>query len=105
MADHRQIVEAVAPRLAAVRRALGEFLYGMTLHELAVEIRQARGELGRLFMLVVFGDLIGLPILPPYYSMLALLFNAKRAESWAATPYTNPLTVPVKTFVSRLQEV
>ena len=82
MADQRQIVEDVKSRLTAVRRALGEFLYGITVHELAVETRHARGELDRLFMLVVFGDLIGLPILPPYYSMRLLPYVVPALQRW-----------------------
>jgi len=35
------------------------FFYGMTIHELDVETRCARAELEHLFMLIVFGDLIG----------------------------------------------
>lgn len=69
-------------RLASFRRALREFLYGMTVHDLAVETRHARGELDRLFMLVVFGDLIGLPILPPYYSMRLLPYVVPSLQRW-----------------------
>lgn len=68
--------------MAAVRRASREFLYGMTVHELAVETRRARGEIEQLFMLVVFGDLIGLPILPPYYSMRLLPFVVPSLQRW-----------------------
>jgi hypothetical protein len=68
--------------MAAARRALREFLYGMTVHELAVETRRARGEIEQLFMLVVFGDLIGLPILPPYYSMRLLPFVVPSLQRW-----------------------
>ena len=31
--------------------------------------RRKRGLWGTSFMLIVFGDLVGLPLLPPYYSM------------------------------------
>lgn len=82
MEDPRQIVADIKSRLSAVRRALGEFLYGMTVHELAVETRHARSELDRLFMLVVFGDLIGLPILPPYYSMRLLPYVVPALQRW-----------------------
>jgi len=72
MQDGRQKPENPKSRLTIIRRALREFFYGMTVHDLAVETRHARGELDHLFMLVVFGDLIGMPILPPYYSMRLL---------------------------------
>ena len=47
-------------------------MYGLMLHEMNMEIKKERGHLDNLFMLVVFGDLVGLPLLPPYYSMRLL---------------------------------
>jgi len=43
---------------------LREFFYGMTVHEMDVAFRKEKGDLENLFMLVVFGDLVGLPLLP-----------------------------------------
>jgi hypothetical protein len=68
--------------LNLIRRTLREVFYGMTVHELAVETRHARGELDHLFMLIVFGDLIGLPILPPYYSMRLLPYVMPSIQRW-----------------------
>jgi hypothetical protein len=69
-------------RLDMIRKALREFFYGMTVHELAVETRHARGDLENLFMLVVFGDLIGVPILPPYYSIRLLPYILPTVQRW-----------------------
>jgi hypothetical protein len=69
-------------RLERIRRAMREFFYGMTVHELDVETRRARADLEHLFMLIVFGDLIGLPILPPYYSMRLLPFILPGVRRW-----------------------
>jgi hypothetical protein len=33
-------------------------------------------------MLVVFGDLVGLPLLPPYYSMRLLPYIIPSIEKW-----------------------
>lgn len=57
-----------------MRRAVRGIFYGTTVRELDVETRRARADLEHLFMLIVFGDIIGLPILPPYYSMRLLPF-------------------------------
>lgn len=62
--------------------ALGDFFRGMTIHELTVETRHVRGELDHLFMLTVFGDLIGLPILPPYYSLRLLPYVVSDMQRW-----------------------
>jgi hypothetical protein len=69
-------------RLDMIRKTLREFFYGMTVHELAVETRHARGDLENLFMLVVFGDLIGVPILPPYYSIRLLPYILPTVQRW-----------------------
>ena len=63
-------------------KVLREILYGMTVHEMDLELRKERGSLDHLFMLVVFGDLVGLPLLPPYYSMRLLPFIIPSIETW-----------------------
>ena len=68
--------------LERIRGALREFLYGLTVHELDVETRRSRAELENLFMLIVFGDLIGLPILPPYYCMRLLPYILPGVQRW-----------------------
>ena len=62
-----------------------EVIYGMTVHEMDLELRRERGDLDHLFMLVVFGDLVGLPLLPPYYSMRLLPYIIPSIEIWKRT--------------------
>jgi hypothetical protein len=69
-------------RWKEILRAIRGFFYGMTVHELTVETRHARGDLDNLFMLVIFGDLVGLPILPPYYSMRLLPHIIPTVQRW-----------------------
>jgi hypothetical protein len=64
------------------RKTLGEVLYGLTTYELEVQRRKDRGELDNLLMLIVFGDLVGLPIFPPYYSMRLLPYIVPRYKTW-----------------------
>ncbi len=59
-----------------------EILYGMTIHEMDLELKKERGTLDHLFMLIVFGDLVGLPLLPPYYSMRLLPYIIPSLETW-----------------------
>jgi hypothetical protein len=63
-------------------RVLKEVMYGMTIHEMDLELRKERATLDHLFMLVVFGDLVGLPLLPPYYSMRLLPYIIPSIEKW-----------------------
>ncbi|MCX8110747.1 MAG: hypothetical protein N3D15_05815 [Syntrophorhabdaceae bacterium] len=64
------------------RKTLKEFFYGMTLFELEKELLKERGHLNNLLMLIVFGDLIGLPIFPPYYSMRLLPYVIPHMDKW-----------------------
>ncbi len=59
-----------------------EILYGLTRHELDLEMRKEKGHLEDLFLLVVCGDLVGLPILPPYYSLRLLPYLIPATEKW-----------------------
>jgi hypothetical protein len=67
----------------ALFRTLKQILYGMTIHEWVREIEQQRGSVERLFVLMVFGDLlVGVPILPPYYCLRLLPYAVPRLEAW-----------------------
>jgi hypothetical protein len=63
-------------------RALHEFLYGMFTHEIVQEVREMRGSLDRLFILGLFGDMLGVPILPPYYSLRLLPYVVPQVDTW-----------------------
>lgn len=78
----KNLLDHLQENLKIWSKALREILYGMTVHELDLELRKEKGHLENLFMLVVFGDLIGLPILPPYYSMRLLPYIIPSIEKW-----------------------
>ena len=59
-----------------------EFLYGMFTYEIVQEVREMRGSLERLFMLGLFGEMLGIPILPPYYGLRLLPFVAPQISAW-----------------------
>lgn len=63
-------------------RAAREILYGATVFDWARDLRRERGEIERLFVLITFGDLIGLPILPPYYTMRLLPYIVPTIQCW-----------------------
>jgi len=69
-------------KLKAASKTLREIMYGFTIHELDLEIRKERGHIDDLFMLVVFGDLVGLPLLPPYYSVRLLPYIIPTFNNW-----------------------
>jgi hypothetical protein len=78
----RKFLDHLASTWKKSPKILREILYGLTVHEMDLEVRKERGYLDHLFMLVVFGDLVGLPLLPPYYSMRLLPYIFPSIERW-----------------------
>jgi hypothetical protein len=64
------------------RAALAEFAFGMTGYEFARQAIETRAALENLFMAVVVGDMIGLPVIPPYYSLRLLPFVTPQVATW-----------------------
>ncbi len=63
-------------------RAFGKILYGMAIHDQVRTLARQRGSLEHLFVLISFGDLLGVPILPPYYSLRLLPFVVPLINNW-----------------------
>jgi hypothetical protein len=58
------------------------FIFGVTYYEMYMTLRRERADREHLFVLISFGDLLGIPILPPYYSMRLLPFVVPLLEGW-----------------------
>jgi len=69
-------------RLRALIHILGEMFYGMTIYEMVRDLKKERGMIERLFILVVFGDVLGVPILPPYYALRLLPYVVPNLQGW-----------------------
>lgn len=65
-----------------VRRALREFLHGMGGYEFARHAMEERATRESLFMTVTFGDLVGVPIMPPYYALRLLPYTVPDLDAW-----------------------
>ena len=63
-------------------QTLREVIYGMTVYDWVHELQQARREQERLFTLMVYGDLLGIPLLPPYYTLRLLPYMVPLLENW-----------------------
>jgi hypothetical protein len=68
--------------LEKVLQTLREVIYGMTVYDWVHELQQARREEERLFTLMVYGDLLGIPLLPPYYTLRLLPYMVPALENW-----------------------
>ena len=65
-----------------LREALREFIYGMTGHEFARHALATRASLETVFMVSLVGDMVGLPVMPPYYSLRLLPFVVPGVATW-----------------------
>jgi hypothetical protein len=63
-------------------QVLREVFYGMTVYDWVRELEKTRDERNRLFTMIVFGDLIGIPILPPYYTLRLVPYLVPNFENW-----------------------
>jgi hypothetical protein len=61
---------------------LKDVIYGMTVYDWVHELKKARHEQERLFTLIVFGDLLGVPILPPYHMLRIIPYLVPSIENW-----------------------
>ena len=76
------LLDAFKSRLKGTLTAVKEVMIGLTVHEMTLELRKEKGQINNLFMLIVYGDLVGLPILPPYYSMRLLPYVVPHIKRW-----------------------
>ena len=78
----RELFSSLAAKLKGSPKVVREIMYGLLIHERDLEMRLERSHLDNLFMLVIFGDLIGLPLLPPYYSLRLLPHIVPSLQTW-----------------------
>src|SRR5215831_17420990 len=72
----------IAEWIGRVRAAIAQFVYGMTGHEFARHAVEMRHEMEAVFMVVTFGDLVGVPVLPPVYSLRLLPHVVPEIATW-----------------------
>ena len=59
-----------------------QFVYGMAAHDTTRFALKTRGSMEHLFILITMGDMLGVPILPPYYSLRLLPFTVLQIATW-----------------------
>ena len=78
----KKLFSSLTTKLKGYSKVVKEVLYGLMIHEMHLATKKEKGHLDNLFMLVVFGDLIGLPLLPPYYSLRLLPHVIPSVKTW-----------------------
>ncbi len=61
---------------------LKEVLYGMAQHDMSRYALRTRASMEHLFILITMGDMLGIPILPPYYSLRLLPYVVPQISTW-----------------------
>jgi hypothetical protein len=59
-----------------------DIVYGMASHEMTRHAVRTRASMEHLFILITMGDLLGVPILPPYYSLRLLPHVTPQIAGW-----------------------
>jgi hypothetical protein len=63
-------------------RGFRETIYGMAAHDMSRAALRTRASMEHLFILITMGDLLGVPILPPYYSLRLLPYVVPQIATW-----------------------
>ena len=66
-------------RGGGILKAIKDIIYGMSSHEMTRHAVRSRASMEHLFILITMGDLLGVPILPPYYSLRLLPYVTRLA--------------------------
>jgi hypothetical protein len=74
--------EAQPGRLKGVFGRLREVTYGMAAHDMTRYALRTRASMEHLFILTTMGDMLGVPILPPYYSLRLLPYSVPQIATW-----------------------
>ena len=69
-------------RLRGFYEGLREFMYGMAGYEFARHAIETRATLENIFLLTLVGDMLGVPVIPPYYALRLLPYVVPDVTSW-----------------------
>jgi hypothetical protein len=72
-------------KMAAAKRLwqnICDTVYGMAAHDMSRAALRTRASMEHLFILITMGDLLGIPILPPYYSLRLLPYVVPQIATW-----------------------
>jgi hypothetical protein len=70
------------PKKGGILGIFKDIVYGMSSHEMTRYAVRSRASMEHLFILITMGDLLGIPILPPYYSLRLLPYVTPQIASW-----------------------
>jgi hypothetical protein len=69
-------------RRVGILKTIREFVYGMYAYEFERQAVEMRAELESAFMLITMGDMLGVPVIPPLYSLGLLPYVVPQVATW-----------------------
>ena len=72
----------MADRKLGKLQVIREFLYGLYAYEFERQALEMRGELESAFLFITLGDMLGVPVIPPIYSLRVLPYVVPNIQSW-----------------------
>ena len=82
MPDDSRPPEEQESRGGGILGRLREVTYGMAAHDMTRYALRTRASMEHLFILTTMGDMLGVPILPPYYSLRLLPYAVPQIATW-----------------------
>jgi len=73
---------AQAEKTGGIFQTIKSVIYGMASHDMTRFALRTRASMEHLFILITMGDLLGIPILPPYYSLRLLPYVVPQISTW-----------------------
>ena len=59
-----------------------EFFLGMAVHDAVMAARKEKATTENLLFLAIFGDMLGVPVMPKYYSLRLVPYLVPKLETW-----------------------
>jgi hypothetical protein len=69
-------------KIESLGKFFKDFFAGIAYLEIEHTVRREKNSRQSLFLLLTFGDLLGVPIYPPYYSLRILPYVFPVIDSW-----------------------
>jgi len=80
--NHKSLFDRFIRAIREFLRTIGDIIYGASVYEMVRDLHKERSHLDHLFILIVFGDFLGVPVLPPYYTLRLLPFIVPSITVW-----------------------
>ena len=63
-------------------QSVKKFVYGLVAHDQARFALKSKASMEHLFILITMGDMLGVPVIPPIYSLRVLPYVVPEIATW-----------------------